>query len=780
MTKEKYQKDILKFLSDDGQAGPVRVRKLAGRMGIPEEEYGDFRAAFKKLRNEGRIIIGAKNALTLPPPSATILGRFIANPRGFGFVTPTDSMERADLFIPPDRTGGAMNGDQVVARVIRESRRDGETRLAGEIIEIKERGLTRAVGTLQLSGDTWFVIPEGARGGKPVIIRDVPVEHRKPGVKLIAQIIWYPPDEKGFPEGIVSEVLGKSGEPSVEIQSVMIAHGLVQDFSKEAMAEAEAVAAAFDPSQAEGREDLSGTTIVTIDPLTARDYDDAISIERLEGDAVRLGVHIADVSHFVLPGGPLDAEAYSRGTSVYFPRHVVPMLPTVLSNGVCSLQEGVNRFTKSVFIDYDAEGEIIGYRPAETVICSAKRLTYEEAQSIIDGNSDEFAHEVTDLVLQMNVLAKKIEARRNREGMLHLALPEIELILDDDGKVTDAHPTDSAYTHTVIEMFMVEANDAVAKFFFDRDIPLIRRVHPLPDELSLVDLGKFTAACGYPISKHPSHAELQALIAEVSDKPESYAVNLALLRSFQRAVYSVEPLPHFALASTHYAHFTSPIRRYPDLTVHRTLAAYLRGELKKGDRSNEEKLADDAHFLSIRERTAQSAEQELRLVLILEHLKDMRGETFEGIITGVTDFGVFVQSPKFLVEGLVRIQDLGDDWWNVSSELGKVQGELTGKVYRIGTKVEVRIDRIDVAARKLELSLPGVARRSPNLEGVDPLRIESAHPARPSRPAAQRPATGFYKSRDRKRAGDQNSSTGGRGSRLDRRGRFSSKSKKKK
>lgn len=744
MTNEKYIKDILQFLSDNESNHPPKLKKLAVRMGISEDDYGDFRAAFKRLRDEGRMVMGAQNALTLPMVAETITGRFSANPRGFGFVSPSDSVGRVDLFIPPDKTGGAMNGDMVVARVMRQGKRDGEMRMAGEVIEIKERGITRAVGTLQISGDTWFVLPEGNSGDKPVVIRDVPVEHRKPGTKVVAQIIWYP-SGRGFPEGVISEVIGRTGEPAVEIRAVMIAHHMVQDFSPEATAEAEAVAAAFDPDTAPNREDLTGMTIVTIDPVTARDYDDAVSIELQSNGRIRLGVHIADVAHFVRPGGILDAEAYERGTSVYFPRHVVPMLPGLLSNGVCSLQEGVKRFTKSVFIDYDMEGEIIGSRLAETVICSAKRLTYEEAQGIIDGKNEGFATKVVTLVQQMNDLAKIIEKRRTRDGMLHLALPEIELLLDDDGKVTDAHPTDTSYTHTVIEMFMVEANEALARFFFENDIPIIRRVHPLPDEESMADLGKFTAACGYPLSKHPTHGELQQLIAEVADKPESYAVNLALLRSFQRAIYSIEPLPHFALAGEHYAHFTSPIRRYPDLTLHRAVADYLSGHLKKGDRSMAETLAENARYLSTRERAAQSAEQELRLVLILGHLADKRGETFEGIITGVTDFGVFVQSPKFLIEGLLRLQDLGDDWWNVSSELGKIQGEISGRVFRIGSKVEVRIDHVDVPRRRLDLSLTGVPRRTPNRADADPLRIDSPReePYRPAKKQADKRPAGF-------------------------------------
>lgn len=710
MSKKKYIDSIIKYLADK-EGEPIRVRKLARRMGVSDENYGDFRAAFKKLRDQGRIVLGAKNTLTLPEGRSTVVGRFHANPKGFGFISPRDTEMHADIFVPEEKTLGAMTGDLVQAKLVRRGRRNGEIRYVGEVIEIRERGLTHVVGTLDEATGTWFVMPDGSASEQPVVIRDVPVEHQKRGTKVLADIIWYPTG-KGFPEGIITKVLGPSGEPRVEIQGVMLAHGLIQDFSDEAMATANHVAQSFDPdSVEEHREDVSDRLVVTIDPETARDYDDAISLEPLDNGWSRLGVHIADVSHFVVPGTPLDDEAFSRGTSVYFPRHVVPMLPQVLSNGVCSLQEGVKRFAKSVYIDYDENGAVKNVRLAESVICSDKRLTYEEAQAIIDGNSLGLDGAIVALVKRMAALARVIEKRRISEGMLHLALPEVELILDDDGAVVDAEPADDAYTHTIIEMFMVEANDQVAAFFEKRNIPIVRRIHPVPDETAFEDLAKFVNACGYPLSEHPSSRELQQLTDAVTEKPESYAVNLALLRSFQRAVYSVEMEPHFALASPAYCHFTSPIRRYPDLMVHRMVAAFLRGTLK-GEAQSAEGISQKATFLSSRERIAQAAEQEVRMVLVLGYLENKKGETFNGVITGVTDFGMFVQSPKFLVEGLIRLQDLGDDWWNVSGEQGKIRGEMSGKVYKVGDILPVRIERVDIPRRHLDLSLrDGVSSR---------------------------------------------------------------------
>jgi ribonuclease R len=709
MSKEKYIDTILRYLADkEGQ--PVRVRKLARRLGIAEEDYGDFRAAFKKLRDQGRIVLGAKNALTLPVGDSTVVGRFHANPKGFGFISPGDPDRKGDLFVPEEKTMGAMTDDLVKARLVKRGRRNGEMRYVGEVVEIQERGMTRCVGTLQETDGTWFVLPDGAQTEQPVVIRDVPVELRRVDTKVVTEIVQYPVG-KGFPEGVIVETLGPSGEPRVEIQAVMRAHGLVQEFSKEAKAEARRLARGFNPKADARREDATHLTVVTVDPESARDYDDAISLSQLENGNLRLGVHIADLAHFVREGSPLDLEAFSRGTSVYFPRHVVPMLPETLSNGVCSLQEGVKRFVKSVYIDYDKRGRVQNLRLAESVICSNKRLTYEAAQQIIDGDDLGLDSAVVSLVRRMASLARVIEGRRRKEGMLHLALPEVTLTLDDAGSVVDAEPADDAYTHTIIEMFMVEANDQVATFFEKRGIPLVRRIHPKPDDTAFEDLSTFVNACGYPLSDHPSSGELQQLIQQVADKPESYAVNLALLRSFQRATYSIEPEPHFALSSPHYCHFTSPIRRYPDLLVHRAVAAYLRGELKDGDSADAHSLAEKAEFLSTRERVAQAAEQELRLVLILGHLKEKRGALFNGVITGVTDFGIFVQSPQFLVEGLIRLPDLGDDWWHVSAEQGKVRGEISGKVYKVGDTLPVRIERVDIPRRHLDLALKETPRK---------------------------------------------------------------------
>jgi len=707
MKKTKIQEEITRFIEGSGDK-PVRPRKLARLMGISEADYGDFRTAYKDLREAGRVVLGARGALAPLAAPVEMHGRFRAHPRGFGFVTPDDPTFAADLFVPEGATRGALTGDKVVARVTRRSKREGRTAYTGEVVQILERASTREVGTLVCSEGAWFVVPDGRRFTAPIAVGDVPAEHRTEGLKVVVDIVKFP-DGAGPAWGVISDVLGPSGAPEAEILSIVRAHGFDTVFPEAALDEARDAARDFSPDDASDREDLTRLAIVTIDPVDAKDYDDAISVERLSDGTTRLGVHIADVSHFVTPGGALDEEAHRRGTSVYFPRRVIPMLPEVLSNGVCSLQEGVKRFTRSAFIDYDASGNPRGARFARTVIASTKRLTYEDAEEISRGGGKDVPKQVRALVTAMYELARRIEARRECQGMLRLDLPEVDLVLDAEGRVIDGTQRPHIYSHRVIEMLMVEANEAVARALFEGEIPTLRRVHPAPSDDAFVDLAKFVRAMGHKIPPRPSRRDLQGLAEGVRGEPAERAVNIGILRSLQRAIYSTSPGGHFALASDHYCHFTSPIRRYPDLVVHRALDLLASGrrpepvEVEEGEVSPLDALAAE---MSRKERGAEAAEQELKLVLVLHHLATKVGEEFEGVVTGVADFGLFVQVPRFLVEGVVKLADLGDDWWEVSAERGAVRGETTGRTIRIGDRLEAKIMEVDVPHRRLVLGVP--------------------------------------------------------------------------
>jgi ribonuclease R len=711
---DKYADAILKYLADqEGQA--LKPRQLARQMGVADEDYGSFREAVKELRDAGRIVMGAQNALMLPEMGKQVTGTFRQNPKGFGFVIPEHPNAHGDLFIPPDANAGAMTGDLVRAEVRRKGKRSGKSIYEGRIVEVLRRGQNQFVGVLQKTGAMHFIVPEGKRFNQPIMLRDISEAGPKLGAKVVVEIVDYGSGDRGeLPSGVVVETLGEEGELAVETRAVIRAYGLREQFDEATLQNARDVSEAYDPENLDHeREDVAAMRIATIDPADARDYDDAISLEHHDDGTVTLGVHIADVSHFVTPGSPLEEEARARSTSVYFPRRVLPMLPVILSNGVCSLQEGQKRLAKSAFVTYDAEGNVLKTRLAETVIRSTKRLTYEQAQAICDGRNEGVDKKVAKLVRDMEALARKIEARRERAGMLHLDLPAVELVLADDGKVVDARPEDESYSHTIIEMFMVEANEAVARTLTAAGQEFLRRIHPDPDAEAGEELSAFVKACGYKLPKAYDRQALQDLLESARGKPESYAVNLAILKTFQQAEYSPMHIGHFALASDNYAHFTSPIRRYPDLRIHRLIEAYCRGTLPDGPLENTADLVELGEHCSTASRRAESAETELREVLVLQLLAGKVGATFDGVITGVANFGIFVQWPKYLTEGLIRLEDLGDDWWEVDSKTGRVRGEHTGKTYRLGERLEVQITAVDVARRQLNL-LPAGRDKSKN------------------------------------------------------------------
>lgn len=699
---ERYLDAIVKFLSDR-EYQPLKIRQVARHMGVPEEHYAAFRDAVKRLKDEGRVVLGVKSTLSLPPMAETVVGVYRANPRGFGFVTPREANAHGDLFIPEGESGGAVTGDTVQAKVLHRGKREGRLIFHGRIVEIIERGQNRLVGQLHRAEGVWFVLPQGRVMTAPVVIDDVGPAGAE-GVKVVVEIVRYA-DEQDLAHGVIIENLGAPGPADVETLGIIREYGLPDVFEADVLADARQAIEAFDPHGAggDGRQDLSELTVVTIDPDDARDYDDAISLDRLKR-GWRLGVHIADVAHFVRTGAPLDVEARQRGNSVYFPRKVLPMLPEILSNGVCSLQEGQVRFVKSVFIEYDEDAGVVGASFANAKIRSAKRLTYRQAQGILDGKVGGYESAVVRLVGDMNELARRIEARRRAAGMLHLDLPEVELVLSDDGKVVDAVPADASYTHTIIEMFMVEANEAVARLLDGRQVPFLRRIHPDSDVEGNKHLATFLRACGRKLPAKLTRFEMQSIIESVRGRPESYAVNLALLKTLESAEYSPMQVGHYALASGCYCHFTSPIRRYPDLTVHRLLDDHLRGRLEAGAGDISELTALGEHC-SYTERRAARAEDDLRTILVLEVLTRHVGEVFEGVVTGITNFGLFVQFTRYLVEGLIKLENLGDDWWDVDAKHGWVTGQRSGRRIRMGDALSVRLMAVDLPQRRLDLLL---------------------------------------------------------------------------
>jgi len=700
---EIYKNRIIKLLKHSDYE-PLKLGQLAKALGVSSEDYPQFRDAFENLRHAGHVVIGAKNLISLPSLSGQIIGTFRANPKGFGFVIPRQANAHGDLFIPPDDTAEAMTGDTVIAKVKRKGKRGGQMQYSGEIIRILERAQNRFVGTLLKHSEGWLVQPDGASFFDPISVDDVSAKEAKAKDKVLVEILTYP-TEKYLARGVIIEVLGRAGRYDTEIKSIIHQYHLPGEFDADCIEQARGAATQFNPEEQDNRQDITDKVIITIDPPDAKDFDDAISLEKDSDGNWILGVHIADVSTFVSAGSPLDAEAKNRGNSAYLPAKTIPMLPEILSNGICSLQPAQKRFAKSVYITYDQKANIISRSFANSIIRSTQRLTYRQADRILHGHTKDAKLEVIELLKNMETLSRAIERRRTKNGMLHLDMPETELIMDKSGRVVDAEPADNSYPHTIIEMFMVEANDAVASLLDKLNVPFMRRIHPEPDTLSMKNLAMLVKAFGYTLPRNPDRRTIQDLLAAVKGSDCSLAVNLAVLRSFEKAQYAPTNIGHYALASTHYCHFTSPIRRYADLLVHRVLEFYLqdRTEDAKHDAASQD-LNETGKHITFTEQRAEDAERELKTVLILQMLSKRIGQELDCVVTGLTSFGVFVQCRKFGVDGLIRMGDLGPDDWKFNAKIQSILGRRSGAGIRLGQAMKVHIVSVNVPARQLNLS----------------------------------------------------------------------------
>ncbi len=768
---------------------PVSAEALANELELTPTDRKALQTAVDQLVSDGHVVLSADDAIALPPPGRTLTGVFRANERGFGFLLPDQLVQHGDLFIPPHSTMGAMTGDRVVARVRHEpgrARSSGKSPYTGQIIEILQRADRRYTGTLVQRGKTYIVEADGRSFSDPVVVRDPSTKNARPGDKVVLELISYP-ERDTLAEGVIVEVLGEAGQPDVETQAVIHAFGLEEGFDEATNAEARAAAATLsDTTIPEDRLDLTETFICTIDPPDAKDFDDAISITKFdqpdeEGAVWELGVHIADVAHFVKPDSALDTTAKRRGNSTYLPRRVLPMLPELLSNGVCSLQPNVVRFAKSCFIRYSAKGKVVGARFARAAIKSAHRLTYLEAQALIDGDIREAAkhcrqdsggetkypRQLIQTLKHMDDLAKTIRQRRMNAGMIVLGLPEVELVFDDAGRVVDAEPEDNAFTHTIIEMFMVEANEAAARLFNHLRLPMIRRVHADPETSDTDELRGFARVAGFNIPKNPTRLELQQLLEHTRGKPAEHAVHLAVLKTLTRAEYSPALIGHFALASEHYTHFTSPIRRYPDLVVHRGLDTYLgltdngvrvkqpikklAGKIEKAPGFFDEQAQRDLGLhCSQTERNSAEAEKELRQYLILELLEQHVGDDFPGTCTGVMGRGIFVQIDKYLVDGFIGIRDLPggpSDRWKLNDRTGALVAQGSGRSLSIGQRFTVRVAKVDLARRQLDLVI---------VDGLNQKPGQGSGKVKPSQSRPNKHKT--HKGKPSYKTGDQNNS----------------------
>jgi ribonuclease R len=682
---------------------PQKARGLARALRVAEVDYTRFRGTVRALLNEGRLVLGRGRALALPVRRGTFEAVFRAARGGFGFL---QSEGGADVFVSRVHTGDARAGDRVAARLLPPRRDDPRPR--GEVLRVIERAPIRCVGKLARAGRRWIVQWCGRDGAvEPIVVANPAELSAQPGELVVVESS----EPGGRLETLRGEIRERLGDPErleTRILSVIRRFQIPDQFPARVLQDADRLASAFDAGRLDGREDLGGLLTITIDPVDARDFDDAISIEPLPGGTSRLGVHIADVAHFVRPGGALDREALRRGNSVYFPRHVVPMLPEKLSNGVCSLQPDQTRFTRSVFLDYDDHGRVQATRFARSAIRSSARLTYDDVTRVLEGAARNLSPAIVELIRHAERLARRIRQRRLRSGMIVLSLPEVEIRLDAAGRVVDAGPADTSFSHTMIEMFMVEANEAVSRYLTKEDVHHLRRVHPEPENKDGAALRQLEPLLGRRLPSSLRRRDVLELLDEVRGKPEERIAHTLLLRSLAQAHYSPSPDGHFALASDHYCHFTSPIRRYPDLVAHRLLDARLRRQRHGAPRAAEfaptfDELVQMGNHASATERRALQAEREMQRILIAELMQTKIGNEYEVVVTGVARFGVFVQILPYLAEGVVPRELLGPERWDFDESRGTLVGGRGRRIVSVGHSFRAAVVSVDELRAEIRL-----------------------------------------------------------------------------
>ncbi|HWG43971.1 MAG TPA: ribonuclease R [Gemmataceae bacterium] len=699
---------------------PLKPKALARKLGVSATQYGDFRRALRSLHHDGRIEMGKNHTVKPKAPHGTITGTYRRTSTGVGYVRPhlIEGQSGAEIRISEDHSLDAATGDSVLVRLIRKPNRP-DILASGQIVRVLERATRQFVGTYFEREGQGLVRVDGTVFSHSIYVGDPGAKGAKPDDKVVFEMLRFPtPEDRG--EGVLTEILGPRGQPGVDTLSIIRAFGLPDVFAEDALQEARDAAAAFDETDLDGREDFTKDVIVTIDPADARDFDDAVSLVRdADSGHWQLTVHIADVGHFAPPGGPLDREARRRATSIYLPQRVIPMFPEIISNSLASLQQGKLRYVKSVVIDFTAAGQKTGVRFANGAIRVQRRFTYEQVLALLEPASGVASApreeslgaltrprspgvaepDIYDLLLRMRELAMLLRKRRLRRGALELNMPEAELEYDEQGKVTGAHFRKHDISHQIIEEFMLAANEAVAERLADLDIAFLRRVHPDPDPKKLSAFADFARSLGYKMPTDFDRFALQRILEKSATRPEVYAVHYALLRSLKQAVYSPEEDGHYALASANYCHFTSPIRRYPDLTVHRLLGQWLRTG-KVG--SAETELIALGQHCSKMERRAEMAERELVKLKLLTYLSERIGMELEAIITGVADYGFFGQAEQWPVEGMVHISTLTDDYYYFEEAGHSLIGRRTGRRYRLGDKVRVSVVRVDLQRRQMD------------------------------------------------------------------------------
>ncbi|WP_412860207.1 ribonuclease R [Cytobacillus horneckiae] len=702
---------------------PLTVQEMEEAFGIEDSsQFKDFVKVLVLMEERGLVVRTRSNRYGLPEKMNLIRGKLSGHAKGFAFVIP-DEPGMDDIFIPPNETNNAMHGDIVLARVSSES--SGQRR-EGTVVRILERGVQQIVGTYTESKHFGFVIPDDKKFASDIFIPKAASKGAVEGHKVVVKLTTYPEGRKSA-EGEVTEILGHKNDPGVDILSIIHKHGLPMEFPSDVLEQAEQTPEQISEKEIENRRDLRNQTIVTIDGADAKDLDDAVTVTKLENGNYKLGVHIADVTYYVQENSAIDAEAADRATSVYLVDRVIPMIPHRLSNGICSLNPKVDRLTLSCEMEITSEGEVVNHEIFQSVIKTTERMTYSDVNKILEDKDEELIERYKALVPMfqlMEELAQVLRTKRMHRGAIDFDFKEAKVLVDQDGAPQDVVIRERSVAEKLIEEFMLAANETVAEHFHWMDVPFIYRIHEDPKEDKLRRFFEFITNFGYIVKGtanaiHPR--ALQEIIEEVQGKPEEMVISTVMLRSMQQAKYNPESLGHFGLSTEFYTHFTSPIRRYPDLIVHRLIRTYLiEGKL---DSATQEKwdsiLPDIADHSSNMERRAVDAERETDELKKAEYMMDKIGVEYDGIISSVTNFGMFVELPN-TIEGLIHVSYMTDDYYRYEERQLAMIGERTGNVFRIGDEITVRVINVNKDERSIDFEIVG-------MKGT-PRREKSAQP----------------------------------------------------
>lgn len=684
---------------------PISLYEIASALSINKEDIMIFEHAIEDMEKDGDLIKIRSNLYGLPEKMGLVVGKLQGHQKGFGFVIPETN--EPDVFIPAALMEGAMHGDKVIAKVLREQ--DSGKKREGEIVRVLERVNKSILGTYEDSKNFGFVVADDKRIHQDIFIPKNYRSGAKTGQVVIVEIISWP-DGRRNPEGKVKEILGNKGDKGIDILTIIKKYGLPEEFPQKVEDFAENIPSTIREEEYTRREDLRELKLVTIDGEDAKDLDDAVSIEKLQNGNYRLGVHIADVSHYVKEKNPLDREALKRATSVYLIDRVIPMLPKKLSNGICSLNPKVDRLALSCFMEIDKTGKVLDHRIVESIIKTKERMTYTDVTRILRDKDEELIKRYDYLYedfKSMEELCDILYKKRMGRGAIDFDFDESKIILNEKGKPIDIKPYEREIANRVIEEFMLVCNETIAEHIFWANIPFVYRVHEEPDEEKLSTFHEFVHNLGYPVkwSKEVHPKSLQEIIEKVKGKKEETVVSTLLLRSLKQARYSPECIGHFGLAARYYCHFTSPIRRYPDLIIHRIIKEYINGKMDDNRISRLNKEVEYASKQSSEmERVAQEAEREVDDLKKAEYMADRIGEVYEGIISSVTGFGFFVELPN-TIEGLVHISNLDDDYYIYDEKHLCLIGEKTKKIYRLGDEVKVNVSKVDIEFREIYFEL---------------------------------------------------------------------------